>query len=133
MIWWKTTGEKLRWPRMEKRKRRMGARMSPDGSNIICQREQQIHMEWEQYPTPSLRELMLNHRLRVEQLSHHHYLRHQSNSILFLLILCLFSIFLEILDEFVIEKFQPKQELLGLLPGFYREFLAKPGSSWVNQ
>ena len=40
---------------------------------------------------------------------------------------------LVILDEFVIEKFQPNQEVLGLLPGFYQEFLAQPGSSWVNQ
>ena len=47
---------------------------------------EQIHMGWEQYPTSSIRQLMFNQRLRVEQLSHHHYLRHQSNSILFLLI-----------------------------------------------
>ena len=25
------------------------------------------------------------------------------------------------------------QELLGLLPGYYQEFLGQPGSSWVNQ
>ena len=55
---------------MEKTKiwslRRMGARVSPDGSNLVCQREQQIHMGWEQYPTSSIRQLMFNHRLRVE-------------------------------------------------------------------
>ena len=52
----------------------MGARICPDGSNLIRQKEQQIHRGWEQYLMPSLRELMLNHRLIVEQLSQHHYL-----------------------------------------------------------
>ena len=107
--------------------------MSPNGSNLICQREQQIHMGWEQYPTPSLRELMLNPRLRLGQLSHQHYQWLQSNSILFLVIFSLFSKFVFILEDFVIGKFQLNQELLGLLPGFYQEFLVQPVSSWVNQ
>ena len=35
--------------------------------------------------------------------------------------------------KFVIGKFELDQELLGLLPGLYQEFLVQAGSSWVNQ
>ena len=33
----------------------------------------------------------------------------------------------------VSQKVPTLPELLGLLPVFYQEFLAQPGSSWVNQ
>ena len=77
----------------------MGERMIPDGSN---QREQHIHMEWEQYPTSSQRAVRLNHRLSGTA-------EYQINSILFLV----FIKFVFVLEEFVIGKFQLSQELLG--------------------
>ena len=51
----------------------------------------------------------------------------------FLVILSVFRKFVFVLEEFVIRKFQLNQELLGLFPGFYQEFLVQLGSSWVNQ
>ena len=60
-------------------------------------------------------------------------LRHQNSSILLLIVSSVFSKFVFVLEEFVIGKFQLNQELLGVLHGFYQEFLVQPGSSWVNQ